>query len=176
MTNAYYNGVPIDDVETLPANNTKEKTEFLINDFKSFLQNDDSDCYIYDSKKSVKQSGEFGKKLFNNLRINKVYYTKTQKWLGHVVEVTEGGFNAILNDLTNGGTDEFGEFSNDEITPEDLKLIKKGAAFYMSFGFVSINGTRKKESEIRFQRLAEFNEDDVINNGLDLTSQFINYF
>jgi hypothetical protein len=175
MTNTYYHGIPIDNVETLPMNNTKEKANFLINDSKAYLETD-SDSYFDESKKNYKRNWDFGKKLFNNLRINNIYFTKTQKWLGHVVEVGNDGFTAILKDLTNGGTEEFGEFFNEEITPEDIKLITKGAAFYMSLGYISNNGTRKKESEIRFQRLAEFDEEDVVNNGLDLTSKFINYF
>ena len=96
--------------------------------------------------------------------------------MGHVVEINEGGFTAMLKDLNNGGTEEIGEFSNDEITPDDLPLISKGAAFYMSLGFISERGTRKRESEIRFQRLAEFDENDINNRGLDMMTEFVKFF
>ncbi len=176
MTNSNYNNLRVENVETLPLkNNNKEKVEFIVNDFKH-LNDSDIIFDVKDGNQKLRKNREFSKRLFHNLRIDNIYYTKTQKWMGHITEINENGFNAILKDLTNGGTDEYGEFLNDEITKDDLNLVTKGATFYMSLGFISINGARKRESEIRFQRLADFNQEDVVNSGLDLTSKFINYF
>jgi len=180
MTDTYFDTFPIETVETVPLNGKKEKAEFILNDAKNLICKDfvtePFGDIVEEPFRAKKEANDFAKKLFNNFRMPSTYYTKTQKWLGHVVAINEEGFSAVLKDLSGGGTDEYGEFSFKEITEDDLDLISLGAAFYMSLGFISDKGTRKKEEEIRFQRLADYNEDEIINNGLDMTSGFINYF
>lgn len=176
--------IPLDNVATLPARNyDKNKADLLVNEFRpnkylaNHLEMDDSKSILDDlQSEQQKKDKLLGKRLFHTFRINNSFYTKTQKWIGHVTEINEDGFIAVLNDLSNGGTDEIGEFYFDEITDEDRSLITLGAAFYFSLGLASNNGSIRRESEIRFQRLIALEEDEMINKGLDLSSEFINYF
>lgn len=181
-----YTDFQMESNKTLPSSN-KDEISFIINDFKSIDESDslvlnsndsmiDSPCFIEARNKALSENQDFGRKLFNANKVDNSFYTKTQKWLGHVIEMYDHKFVAVLKDLTSGGTEEIGEFDFDEITPDDHPLISKGAAFYMSLGFISDNGTRKRESEIRFQRLAEFDQNNINNQGLDMVSEFVNYF
>lgn len=90
----------------------------------------------------------------------KNYFTKSQNWIGHVIEKTDSGFKAKLTDITNPGTFEIGEFENTEISEEDKEYINVGAAFYWSLGFANSNGQRKTESIIRFQRFSQWLQSD----------------
>jgi hypothetical protein len=94
------------------------------------------------------------------------FFTVSQKWLGHVVDITTDTFTAKLDDLTNGGSNEFTEFDIDEISPGDLPLLKRGAAFYWSVGYATEMGQRKKQSLIIFQRLPDWTEDEY-NEAID---------
>lgn len=182
-----YTDFPIESIKTLPSINTDE-VSFIINDFRFINESDslilnsdddskiDSPLFFEGRNQALKENQDFGRKLFNPIKVDNSYYTKTQKWLGHVIELNDDKFTAVLKDLTSGGTEEIGEFYFDEITPDDHPLISKGAAFYMSLGFISDKGTRRRESEIRFQRLADFDQNDINNKGLDTITEFINYF
>lgn len=180
-----YNFFPIEKVQTTSLDNF-EKVQFLVNEYKQNDLNSNESILgfndfnpieeFYSKKRLDQKENDLGKALFYENKINNTYYTKTQKWIGHVEEVKENGFTAILKDISNGGTDEYGEFTFDEITPDDLSFISRGAAFYMNIGFVSKNGTRKKESEIRFQRLGDFDINEINNQGLDISNIFINHF
>ena len=108
-----------------------------------------------------------------NKNFSRAYYTKTQKWIGHVINFNEKAFTARLIDLTIGGTDEIGEFELDEISIDDIKLIKKGASFYWSIGYAhSLNGQVTKESLLRFQRVVDFTNDDI-DEALDRANDMI---
>lgn len=100
----------------------------------------------------------------------KSYFNKTQKWIGHVIEIEEGFFKAKLNDLTKSGTYEIGEFDLSEISEEDQPLIQEGSTFYWSIGYANEGGQVKKESIIRFQRLINWNESDY-NEATDRASE-----
>lgn len=100
------------------------------------------------------------------------YFTGTQKWMGYVLEIRGKGFTAKLEDLTNPGTYEIGEFEVNEISPGDMDLFCKGAVFYWSVGFATDKGQRKKESIIRFQRLPELTTADIFD-AKDRASQLI---
>lgn len=76
-----------------------------------------------------------------------------QKWEGFVVEIQNNNILVKLNDLTDPGIEEYGEFTFEDINPSDLELVKPGAIFYWSLGYEDYNGTRKKASYIRFRRL-----------------------
>lgn len=90
------------------------------------------------------------------------YSTTLQKWQGYVkqVDYDEGKFEAILNDMTEGGTNEIAEFDFNDVSPDDRKLIQDGAVFYWSIGYSNHNGQTKKESLLRFQRVVEWSEED----------------
>lgn len=88
------------------------------------------------------------------------YFTKSQNWIGHVTDIYEKSFKAILTDLTRPGTNEVIEFDISEISDDDIPLLEVGAAFYWSIGTAYANGQRKKESLIRFQRFSPWATND----------------
>lgn len=81
------------------------------------------------------------------------YFTNSHKWLGLVVSINEKTFQAKLEDSSNQGTHEYGEFEKSDVSKEDLELLTVGAVFYWSVGKEYRNGQITKESIIRFQRL-----------------------
>lgn len=95
-----------------------------------------------------------------SLTDSKNYFTKAQRWIGHVHEIRENSFFAELKDLNDPTTYEVGEFEYDEISPEDRELISLGAAFYWSIGSSYKNGQIEKKSLIRFQRMKPWTEAD----------------
>jgi len=89
------------------------------------------------------------------------YYTLTQRWLGTITEITQDGFNAKLEDLNAGGTNEYAEFFSTEVSKDDKPLVSIGAVFYWSLGYANDKGSVKKESIIRFQRLPQWSSEDI---------------
>lgn len=89
-------------------------------------------------------------------------YSKTlQSWKGVIVEIKDGFFTAELSDLTNGGTKEIAEIELLSVSPDDRELVSLGASFYWSIGYKMSNGQITKESLIRFQRVIDWDSDDV---------------
>jgi hypothetical protein len=88
------------------------------------------------------------------------YFTKAQKWIGHVSEIGVQTFKANLKDLNTRSTDEVGEFDLTDISQEDKELLSIGAAFYWSVGLANQNGQIEKKSLIRFQRLKPWTFED----------------
>ena len=80
------------------------------------------------------------------------YSKKTQRWIGHVTNIDGNIFSSKLDDLSSPGTYEIADFDVAEVSPEDLKLLERGAIFYWSIGETMSNGQLKKESIIRFKR------------------------
>lgn len=109
------------------------------------------------SNKRVESLGEIPTIEYKN------YYTQTQRWLGTIHEINEDCFNAKLEDLNVGGTNEFAEFSFSEVSKEDVSLITLGGVFYWSVGYANYKGQVKKESIIRFQRLPQWTTEDIDN-------------
>ena len=97
-----------------------------------------------------------------NAQSQKDFSNSIQKWIGYVKEIRTDSFTAILNDINNPTTNETADFIiNDDISKEDMPLLKIGATFYWSIGYHVQNGQRKKESFIRFKRSVPFTEEDV---------------
>lgn len=85
-----------------------------------------------------------------------------QKWEGVVLQVMEEYFLARLIDLTNEGPDEEAELPIEEISQEDLDLVKPGAVFYWSIGYLDrCSGQRTRASVIRFRRLPAWNSEEI---------------
>jgi hypothetical protein len=93
----------------------------------------------------------------------KRYFLKTQRWIGHVIEVTGKIFKAKLEDLNQPGTYEIGEFETNDISTEDYELFKIGSVFYWSVGLANYNGQIVKQSLLRFQRVNNWTETDYDN-------------
>jgi len=100
----------------------------------------------------------------------KNYFSKTQKWLGHIIEIKGETFMAKLEDITNGGTYEIAEFDLEEVSQEDQELMALGAVFYWGVGYENRNGQVIKQSLIRFQRLPKWDQEDM-DEALDRASR-----
>ena len=90
------------------------------------------------------------------------FFFSLQKWEGVVLDVYEDSFFARLSDLTEDGLEEEGEFYIDDVSREDLPLLKPGAVFYWNIGYHdSRTGQRRKVSEIRFRRLPAWTAKEI---------------
>lgn len=78
-----------------------------------------------------------------------------QLWEGRVTHVSKDEFIAIISDRTDPSlNDEQVTLSIEEVTEDDVPLIKPGAVFYWSIGYADHPGRpRVRESRIRFRRL-----------------------
>ncbi|HDG98847.1 MAG TPA: hypothetical protein ENG73_11885 [Desulfobacterales bacterium] len=88
-------------------------------------------------------------------------FLSLQKWEGIVFKVLEDSFIARLTDLTEKGPDEEAEFAIDEVHEEDRSLIKEGAIFYWSIGYLETGGQRRRVSDIRFRRLPRWESKEI---------------
>jgi len=96
--------------------------------------------------------------------LNPTYRTKPlQQWEGTVLDVRDGGFEAILRDLTAPQrADERAAFSFDEISGEDRRLVARGAVFYWFVGYeMTPSGQRKLVSALRFRRLPAWTRSEI---------------
>lgn len=97
-----------------------------------------------------------------NTQKQKSFSITIQKWVGYVKEIKQNSFIAILNDKDKPSTLETAVFDiKNDISMDDIPLLKEGAIFYWSIGYSNYNGQRKKESFIKFKRVINFTEDDV---------------
>ncbi len=82
------------------------------------------------------------------------YSRVVQKWEGHVIEIHEDTFTARLIPISGEGSEQEAEIFIEEVSAEDLSLLKPGAVFYWSIGYHSRPcGSRMNVSVIRFRRL-----------------------
>lgn len=100
-------------------------------------------------------------------------------WLGIVTEtgiqteLEEAGFRARVKDLD--GPDMDGEFSLEEVSSDDLGLVRVGAEFYWNIGYVEHRGRRTRESSIRFRRLPAWSQaqiDKAVQEAAELRNIF----
>lgn len=102
-----------------------------------------------------------------------ITFNSLQKWKGYIEEIKESSFCARLDDITNGGTDEFVEIDFKDISPRDHKLIKLGAVFYWNIGYEEKRGQVSKKSIIRFQRVVKW-DDKLLNDIGERTNYILN--
>jgi hypothetical protein len=96
---------------------------------------------------------------YNLFKDSQNYSRKTQRWQGHILELKNDNktFVAKLEDLSNpSSTNEILEFEVGEVSPDEIELVKVGAIFYWSIGTVMTNGQIKKQSILRFKRVASW--------------------
>jgi hypothetical protein len=85
-----------------------------------------------------------------------------QKWEGVVTEVEKDIFNARLLDLTDDNPEEETDFSIEEVSEDDRKLLKPGAVFYWSLGYLTTaTGQVIRTSIVKFRRLPAWTETEV---------------
>lgn len=111
---------------------------------------------------------------YNLFKDTQNYSRKTQRWQGFILDLKNENktFVAKLEDLSNpGGTNEILEFEVNEVSPDEIELVKVGAIFYWSIGSVMTNGTLKKQSILRFKRVASWTAEEF-DNAADLYYRF----
>lgn len=85
-----------------------------------------------------------------------------QKWEGVVTEVEKDIFNARLLDLTDDNPEEEADFSIEEVSEDDRKLLKPGAVFYWSLGYLTTGtGQVIRTSIVKFRRLPAWTETEL---------------
>lgn len=84
-----------------------------------------------------------------------------QKWEGYVIEVHKETFFARLIPIVGEGTDQNAEIYIEEVEPADRKLIKPGAVFYWSIGYLEKSSGRHRDSYIRFRRLPAWSQREL---------------
>ncbi len=89
------------------------------------------------------------------------YFSKTQKWVGYVEEIKDREFTAKLYDVNKPGTYETGDFSFDDVSLEDRKLLTIGAVFYWSVGQEVRNSQVYNQSLIRFKRVPNWSVAEI---------------
>lgn len=97
------------------------------------------------------------------------------KMKGIVTTITDDIFEARLYEKEDEEY-EIAEFDITDVDPDDMDLFEVGAVFYWTFGHYKIDGQVKKQSEIRFQRIApilpdEF--DEIVDMASDLNNTII---
>ncbi len=126
------------------------------------------------------QENTFSKKLKKSIKLDQVISFRKkieqdqcislQKWEGYVLEVNEIVFKAHLADLNLNDPDEETELPIEEVSPEDIDLLKPGAIFYWSIGyFDKLSGQRQRYSELRFQRIPKWSKEElkIVKNKAD---------
>ena len=100
-----------------------------------------------------------------------------QLWEGRVIDIRNDEFDAIISDKTNTDySDELVTIDLMEITPDDQPLLKKGAVFYWSVGYLDYPGRgRVRESKMRFRRLKGWTEKEI-KRAKTIGKQFAQFF
>jgi len=90
-------------------------------------------------------------------------FARLQEWEGYVQSVSDNEFTASLFDITNkrGIEDEEADFSIEDLTEDDKKLLKPGAVFRWLIGYRTIGGTKERSSKIVFRRLPQWTDSDL---------------
>lgn len=91
------------------------------------------------------------------------HFTMLQQWEGTVTKVTPEEFFALLRDLTQSARpEEQASFPVEEVPDADHSLVVPGAVFYWTIGYeVTITGTRKTVSMLRFRRLPAWSQSEL---------------
>lgn len=82
------------------------------------------------------------------------HFKTIQKWEGLVIEVRKDTFLAKLVKILGEGLDQEAEIYIEEVEQEDHNLIKPGAMFYWTIGYLDRPSGRLRASIIRFRRLS----------------------
>lgn len=92
------------------------------------------------------------------------YFNVIQSWEGYVIETDEerGVFLAHLKPVKGESGDLEAEIYLSEISEDDLPLVKPGAMFYWSIGYIiKSTGTKINASVIRFRRMPTWSKQDI---------------
>ena len=92
------------------------------------------------------------------------HFDVIQSWEGYVIETDEeqGVFLAHLKPIKGESGDLEAEIYLSEISEDDLPLVKPGAMFYWSIGYIiKSTGTKINASVIRFRRMPTWSKQDI---------------
>jgi hypothetical protein len=100
-----------------------------------------------------------------------------QLWEGTVTEVRENEFVATLADITNPeNPDEQVEFTYDEVSQDDRKLVSSGSGFYcVDRSEQTPGGKEKNVSMVQFRRLPTWTRSSLVqgaNRGRNISEVF----
>lgn len=88
-------------------------------------------------------------------------FLELQKWEGIVLQISKDSMVARLIDLSEKESEGEVEFALDEIHSDDLPLVKPGAIFYWTIGYLDKGGQRIRASIIRFRRLPRWRTEEL---------------
>ena len=89
-------------------------------------------------------------------------FVTLQSWEGLVIEVEEEIFQSRLVSTTDDTPDQYAEIYIDEVDRPDRALLKPGAVFYWTIGYLQRpNGTTMRGSILRFRRLPPATSKDL---------------
>lgn len=89
----------------------------------------------------------------SQLRRTHKRFSVIQKWEGTVIEIANDTFIAELKTIVGGEDDLVAEIIKEEVDKDDLALMKPGAVFYWSIGYLKQPSGTMRVSLIRFRRL-----------------------
>ena len=81
------------------------------------------------------------------------FFRAIQKWEGYVLDVGTEVFRARLVRIVGEGPDQEAEIYIEEVDPDDRELLKPGAVFYWTLGYLDRPSGRRREAILRFRRL-----------------------
>jgi hypothetical protein len=89
--------------------------------------------------------------------------TVTHRFEGVVIAIDAANESFTARLMASSRDEELeAEFSIDDVSDDDRELLKQGAWFYLSTGYVLVSGRRKsKVSGLRFRRLPKLQQDDL---------------
>ena len=95
------------------------------------------------------------------IRFPKVTFQTLQKWQGTVIEISPDTFLAVLTSIDGEEIEQEAEIYLNEVEEEDRYLVKPGAIFYWSIGYLNRPSGRIRASMIRFRRVPKWSKQDV---------------
>lgn len=89
-------------------------------------------------------------------------FISKQKYGGVVLNISETSFFARLQNITENGNEEEAEFAIDELSEDDMPLLKEGAFFYWNIGYLICHGGRKIGCHmINFRRIPVWSHREI---------------
>lgn len=97
--------------------------------------------------------------------VSRSTFSLLQHWEGTVATIAGDEFVATLRDLTDPSqSEEQASFPLDAVPDPDRDLLLPGAVFYWAIGYeVTVTGTRKTVSMLRFRRLPAWTKSDILS-------------
>lgn len=91
------------------------------------------------------------------------FFTDTITWQGYIDKISDDNktFSAVLNELGCNSSKEVAEFDIEDVSSDDISLVRIGAIFFYSIGYRSYRGQKTKQGILKFKRNIKFTEDDV---------------